>query len=101
MIHKYHLLTVPPITAKPTSFTWVFWPRTHISATIRRRGLKRLPFLLTWDIAVLIFTVFTTEITIAVNYGCELYCMGTAGQLVVFVVCLGGLSTVLVQYRTD
>ncbi|KAF8244988.1 hypothetical protein K440DRAFT_635450 [Wilcoxina mikolae CBS 423.85] len=68
---------------------------------LQRTHLQNFDFLVAWDVIVLIFTVCTIELSIILNNITEVNYLDSAGQLVAFVVGLGGSMTALGQYYVE
>ncbi|KAI5837078.1 hypothetical protein DFP73DRAFT_636416 [Morchella snyderi] len=89
---------VPPTRA---TFTHVVSIRNKLLEATEWAGLRNFPLLFICDCAVLIFTVFTVELTIVLNGVKGVNELGSSGQLIAFVVGLGGALSALGQGYVD
>lgn len=85
---------------QPT-FEFVFGIRRVLVEKITKANLQKFPFLFFWDFTVLCITVCTAELAVVLNGVTGVGDMGTAGQLLAFVMGLGGLVTALASLWGD
>lgn len=81
-----------------TKLNVLFTFRDYAVRFIKWIGLEYFPFLLFWDVSIIILAILTIEFTLVMNGIWDVYTTDTAGQVVPLVVGLGGVCVTFSQF---